>query len=278
MHDAVDADLNSVSRQHVVSQVLLRRLARRHHRNGAEISSYDLRHARTYPKSPKACGYVREFVRFRSRAAEDLWAMIENRMPAALAAVQNDAVFDAPDHAATIKECIVLHYFRSLRSRAIHEQTWLQVAAQNKRDLLANRELLRRLALLKYGLHIEDGRVLEDIADELLRPSTELHDSGAWFQARLEEYLEIGRARVAASGLEISRADRGEFLIGDCPAVGVRREPSGFRLGVAFGDADSVVVPIGPKTIVGLGKSDSVQTLPESFVDDLNRMQNQPGT
>ena len=79
-------------------------------------------------------------------------------------------------------------------------------------------------------------------------------------------------------GLEIGRADRGEFLIGDCPAVGVRREPSGFRLGVAFGDADSVVVPIGPKTIVGLGKSDSVQTLPESFVDDLNRMQNQPGT
>ena len=58
----------------------------------------------------------------------------------------------------------------------------------------------------------------------------------------------------------------------------MRREPSGFRLGVAFGDADSVVVPIGPKTIVGLGKSDSVQTLPESFVDDLNRMQNQPGT
>jgi hypothetical protein len=45
LHDAVVADLNSVSRQHVVSQVLLRRLARRHHRNSAEISSYDLRRA-----------------------------------------------------------------------------------------------------------------------------------------------------------------------------------------------------------------------------------------
>lgn len=78
-------------RQHVVSQVLLRRWA-----EDGFIRAVNLRWGTIAPKSPRAEGFVPWFVQSDfSTVIEHIWKDIEDRTPAVLDQVEDGTVFDS---------------------------------------------------------------------------------------------------------------------------------------------------------------------------------------
>ena len=80
---------------------------------------------------------------------------------------------------------------------------------------------------------------------------------------------------VNRAGLEISRPARGEFLIGDTPAITVdhARRLIGVRSGVPLGSANTVVLPLGSTHLAALAKDNAWQTMPAEMVTEVNRWQ-----
>jgi hypothetical protein len=160
-------DERPISKQHVVSKVLLKRFAHRD-KNAQNIRVFNLAYGTSTLKNPSAVGYIRDFVRFRSAAAEALWAATEDRLPVALMAVDQRKIFDHPDLVTTLKAAIVLHYFRAEQTKLVHEQMWAETIATRKADLLTHPDWLRQLGRQKYGPAWDDAADLDLIVDDLL--------------------------------------------------------------------------------------------------------------
>ncbi len=90
-------------------------------------------------------------------------------------------------------------------------------------------------------------------ADEMMQLSFQLAESGALFRERLEDIYRQARERTDNAELEILTSGAGEFLIGDIPALTVRRDRDavGVLGGIALDDATSVFMPLGPKHVAG---------------------------
>ncbi|MFD5720941.1 DUF4238 domain-containing protein [Streptomyces sp. NPDC127036] len=73
--------------------------------------------------------------------------------------------------------------------------------------------------------------------------------------------------------LEALMPERGQFLIGDNPAVTIRTKGSTTTYGMAFGDAQTLVLPIGPRHMLALGPENVMITVPRTLVDRLNTAQ-----
>lgn len=83
------------------------------------------------------------------------------------------------------------------------------------------------------------------------------------------------RSNLSHMGLEIGVASAGEFLIGDDPVqtVDTRQRRVGIRSGVTIPDADTIVLPLGPRHAVAINSQDGVRSLPVSAIEKLNRIQ-----
>jgi hypothetical protein len=80
-----------ISRQHLVSQALLRQFTMPGPRSsGRQLLPVDVSNPerRNKLKSSRACGWAEDFVAFDSPSAEALWGSVETRAPTALAAAQ----------------------------------------------------------------------------------------------------------------------------------------------------------------------------------------------
>jgi hypothetical protein len=117
--------------------------------------------------------------------------------------------------------------------------------------------------------------VLEDLADELLKPMTDAAESGVLFRSRLDSIFAQARGMLAGWGLEILKPAQGEFLIGDIPALTMRHDQVrvGVRNGIALGDANTVLLPLGPHHLAALGRADIIATISADQVDRLNSLQ-----
>ncbi|MEY9932427.1 hypothetical protein ABH926_007078 [Catenulispora sp. GP43] len=95
------------------------------------------------------------------------------------------------------------------------------------------------------------------------------------FDARLEALFKQGCDLVTSFGLEILTPERGQFLIGDVPALTVRHDQAaaGVRNGIALGDAHSVVLPLGPRQLAAFGPVSGYSTIPVKLRDRLNGIQ-----
>ena len=57
---------------------------------------------------------MKNFVKIDSLATEQMWQEVENELPAALSSVRAGALFASPQHVATIKQAIALHFARGM--------------------------------------------------------------------------------------------------------------------------------------------------------------------
>lgn len=73
-------------------------------------------------------------------------------------------------------------------------------------------------------------------------------------------------------GVEVLIPETGQFLIGDNPAVTLRTEGS-TTYGMAFGEAHTLVLPIGPRHLLALGPENVMGTVPRALVDRINTVQ-----
>lgn len=240
-------------------------------RQDPKLRAFTLAYGKSSLKTAGSVGYVTDFVRFRSAVAEKLWQQTENHLPKALRAVDDRTIFSHPELVDTIKQAIVLHYFRTEQARQVHEAVWAEALAQTKADLLEHPTRLRELASQKYGKAWVDSHDLTIIVDDLVADAVRLHDTDVLFQARLEDLLAKGQQSVASQHLEISESVGSDFLLGDSPAVAFQAGKLWPR--VALLEAGTVVLPLSRSKVASLGPTHVWQRVDATVVERLNAIE-----
>lgn len=112
-------------------------------------------------------------------------------------------------------------------------------------------------------------------AERLIDRSTVVRDfsSGKIFRTSIEDMFHKVRAMASSWRLEVLVPETGQFLIGDNPAVTLCRDGTNTSYGMAFGDANTLVLPIAPGHLLALGPENVMGTVPSSVVDELNTVQ-----
>lgn len=264
-------------RQHLVSRVLLKRFtAPGTGGSGPQLYPFDLRHPHQAHKlkGPAGCGWAQDFVPFASGSLEAVWARTEQDLPRAFAALDAGRLFDEPEHHPVLRDLIALHWVRSYFYRDTFDRIYTDFRAQSRRWFLtAGQDLIKAAALQEFGLHLTGLEGFQHVVDELLRPTDELFESGALLRIRMEEMFHKVRDRIATAGLEIHMPASGELLIGDTPAQTLRMDGSERVYGTAIGDATTMVIPLGPKHLLTLGREHTAGVLHEEGRDVMNRLQ-----
>lgn len=265
--------------QHVVSKVLLKQFAMNEPDDrGPQVRPVDVHFPERSNKlkSARACGWADNYIAYDSASAEDLWNSVEVRAPAAFKAVHAGTPFADPLHVETLRDLIVLHYVRSHRYRDVYTNAFETVRAKVPSELVERfPEALRREALRQTGLHLAGADALNAFAERLVEQSEVTQDfgSGALFRTSIESMFHKVRAKSANWHLEILRPESGQFLIGDNPALTVRRDTTPWLCNMAIGDAHSIVLPISPRHLLALGRQNIAGTIPRASVNQLNTVQ-----
>ena len=173
---------------------------------------------------PDGCGKVPDFISYASGSAERLWKQTEDRLHDALAALDNGTLPAGAMHQAAIKDAIALHYARSTAARIVHFRTFVQVYTASRALWMTDwRPGLEAAFYRAKGFHAAGEQALGRFLDEVMHPSLDMAASGQLFRVRAEEIYRQARARSGGSALEILTPGDSEFLIGDVPALTIRR-------------------------------------------------------
>lgn len=245
---------------------------------GRKLLPVDVQNPERHPKTtgPRACGAVKDFIAVDSPTAESLWNSVETLAPDALAAMKAGRPFDNPQHVEVLRDLVVLHYVRSHRYRSVHNKAFKTVS-DKVRGMVVERfpEALRSEALRQTGLHLPGPVSLGPFAERLITQSevTQNFRNGRLFRDSIEDTFHKVRGMAADWRVEVLTPESGEFLIGDTPAVTLRANARPWSINMAFGDAQTIILPIGPKHLLALGPNDLTGTLSQSAVDALNGVQ-----
>jgi hypothetical protein len=265
-----------VPNQHVVSKALLKRFARRHKKSGLVVQSMDLWHpaAPLKDRSPRECGKVQHFVRFASKSTEDLWWEVENLLPQALDAVHRDTFFDNPEAVSTILDTIALHFVRSRQTRVAHERSWARAYRDARLGMVQYADAIATKYQEETGLYLVGAEGRRTLIDRMFADIVGKVDDGVLFRVRVEDLFRKVRGDLRSAGLEILRPERGEFLIGDTPALTLARDGRvGVLGGVPLGDAANVLLPLSPTCCAGLGPAHRTHMVSKDVVDRINAIQ-----
>jgi hypothetical protein len=267
----------NIKNQHVVSRVLLKRFARKSGSEGWQLHSFDMKHPERPPKEkgPMGCGVVPNFLRYASQSAEDLWKEVEDRLPPALAAVDDESIVSRPEHLSTIKDTLALHFVRSIQMTTVHEWAWRMTQASLRRQLLSRPDIIEQILRERANIAASGSGAFNIIFDELQSSTQQFVDSGAMLRGRIEHMYAKTREMIDHAGLEIIKVTRGELMIGDVPAVSLKKgHPTvGVLGGVALQGATTVVLPLGRHTCAALARENEVLHVGEDKVEIINRVQ-----
>jgi hypothetical protein len=264
---------NPAKNQHTVTECLLARFT---DTGTGQLKAYYLPRRREYDSPPSRVGRMKEYIKHAPQTHEDYWnTEVENRLPAAFAAVDDGTILTQPGFVKVLKDCIALHLARSAAYKQTHEELLKTVTDQQKRQWLESfQSALGRAFYFRYGLYPAGIEALEHIND-LLHEAPEIVTSGKWFASRVHHYFDVARNHFAGSSLEIARPPEGEqFLIGDSPTLSIGNKNGKIYTKVPMFEAGTLALPIGPNHTIGLGKGgDKWIDLEESHVAQLNAMQ-----
>ncbi|MFF2128713.1 DUF4238 domain-containing protein [Streptomyces olivochromogenes] len=273
---APEADAR-VRRQHVISQVLLSQFATPIRRTaGRHVQPHDLHHPQRLPKprTPRGVGFIEHFVPYASASLEQTWAQVEQHLPEAFAAVSAGTALDDPDMVDRLRDLIALHWARSQHYRDLHQAIFHTFYQERFRRFLNEDQVLLQLAAWeKTGLLITGREGLALHAERVMAPMVNAYESGALLRVRIEASFAKIRNLLDGLALQILRPGEGEFLIGDTPAVTVRRDGPMVSYNMAFGDCHTIVLPISPAYVLSIGPEPAYLSVPRAQVDELNTLQ-----
>jgi hypothetical protein len=275
---AVSTDtLPPVHKQHVISEVILRRFTELDPRAGWQLARYDVTTGAPMASTGTGgVGWVEDFVKIDSGATERAWKNVEDSLTDAINAAENGTVLSDQRLVGILRDAIALHHVRHPQTKELHEKTWANTRARRVQEMATTPvsvEAFRR----KYGIYPAGPEARRLGAEEALARLTTSADDGALFRLRVEDLFESVCDRFAQSGLEIltpASADK-EFLLGDLPALTVDLGTGGASLaqGVGLANATAIVLPLSPRVLAALGPSDAMATAPDALVDQLNTLQ-----
>lgn len=257
--------------QHLVSKALSGRFCGPTS-HGKRLFSHNLQFGTAKLLAPRAVGRLTNFVKIDSERTEQLWGLTEQDLPAAIDAARTRRVLQNPKHVAVIKDAIALHYARSLDTLDTADRVWQEGLVSVRERFLADRPMIEHLYYLKHGFYATGAAVADEIAGDLLKEATTLYESGAAFRLRVVDIFEATRQMAASARLEIIRPRRGQFLLGDVPAISYPRDQQAFGTSerVPFGDAATVILPLSPTRLAALSSADRFEPVGAAAVRHAN--------
>jgi hypothetical protein len=272
--EAVSTSRPTVKRQHVISEVLLRRFAGPVPSAGRQLVRFDLAAGQGALAKAKDVGYIEDFVPVDSQATEDLWHTVETRLREAIKAAINGTALDSPVHTTTLRNAVVLHFIRNPQTLITHNQSFTD-ALQSGVDALANTSLAAEAFRRKYGLEPAGPEAMRLGAGAVHDRLIKLHEEGGLFRLSVQRLFEKVCDRFDTRGIQIltpaSKAK--EFLIGDRPTITVDRATGAAGPGVPIDDADEILMPLTPRLLVIVGLPDGIRSIPDEEVDSHNALQ-----
>lgn len=167
-----------------------------------------------------------DFIKFASTSAESLWKESEDKLRATLDAVVDGSLFDNPAHLDVIRDAFFLHLVRSISAVFVHRDAWTVNRHLAQQEILRQPQLLDDIYYRKYRIYPNDQEA-RDTAVEMAFVEVIRHEErGAYFRVGAEDKFNRYRPTLAGHGVEIFKAKRGEFLIGDAPLAGCPSLPT----------------------------------------------------
>jgi Protein of unknown function (DUF4238) len=244
---------------------------------GRRLIRHDLATGCAESRTTGQVGYEPDFVKIDSQAVEAVWQRVERRLRAAIRAGEAGTLLGNPEFVSVMRDAIALHFARNPQALAVHLASFAAAHA-HQREALAETATAVEAFRRQYGGILPagpDGRRLG--ADAVLARFTEAVDSGAVFRLDVEARFDTVCDLFQHAGLEVLAPDQAddEFVIGDVPALTVnsRTGAAGVLNGVTLGDADAVMLPLGPRLLAALGPRDQVGRAPRKMVDRINELQ-----
>ena len=246
----------AVHTQHLVSGALRGQFAAPIGQCGApQVHSLNLEYpyAKLKGRGLETCGSapVEDFVRFESGSLEKVWARVETDADAEFSAVRDGSALQ-PGHLDWLRDLIAIHHARSIQYYTVFEDS-LQNAGQ-----AANRfwqhypEVLDAIAASRLGLPGGGASSREHAVLELQRRLSKQVEDGALFRVLMEYRYRRTRNWLRGLGVEILTPSRGEFVIGDIPALTVHKGMSnaGVNAGIGYAVADAIILPIASDFLI----------------------------
>ena len=267
----------TVSEQHVISRVLLRRWTEQGKPGaGRQLMRYDVLSGASKLRSVAQLGYVLDFVKIDSLAVEKVWQRVENHLGEAITAAEDGSLRQRSSSQRILREAIALHFVRSPIAAAVHEYTWKAVS-KNRIRALAGTPLAVEAFRRSHGGLVPagpEGRRMG--AEAVLARLAEAHESGAIFRLLIEERFDRVCELLDPAPLEvIVPARHHEFILGDVPALTFdgKTGAAGVADGVPLTGGDTVMLPLGPRLLVALGPRHQTATVGQEVVERINRLQ-----
>ncbi len=246
--EAVSTSQPTVERQHVISEVVLRRFAGSVPSGGRQLARFDFAAGQDTLAKAKDVGYIENFVPVDSQATEDLWHTVETRLRQAITAALNGTTLDSPAHVTTLRHAVALHFVRNPQTLTIHNQSFAD-ALQNGIDALANTSLAAEAFRQKYGLEPAGPEALRLGAEAVHGPPHQAARGGRPVPPQRPAALREGLRPVRHQGHP--DPDPRQHIQGVPPRRPPRhhRRPRNGRrrpAGVTIDQADEILMPLTP--------------------------------
>lgn len=270
----------AVHKQHLVSSVLLRQFAASIGQGGApQVYSFNLEcpQAKLRGRGLETCGEapITDFVKFASQSLERVWWRVENDAAATFGAVRDGSALK-PEHLSWLRDLLAVHHARSIQYYAVFEDNRERVRHAAWKFWRQYPALLDAIATSRLQLPAGRAESRNRAVEDLHEPFSKLIEDGALFRVMMESRYRRTRHWFRAHGVEILTPSSGEFIVGDIPALTVRRglPSAGVNGGVGYGFATAIVLPIAPDRLVRIVDGPSrYLTIDQAEVDELNAWQ-----
>jgi hypothetical protein len=273
--EAVSTSRPTVARQHVISQVVMRKFVESV-RAGNVLARVDLGTGKVVFSGPSPVGYVENFVPVDSKATEELWQQVENRLNPAIAAALNGTALGNPTHLSTLKNAVALHFVRNPQTLTAHNRSFAD-ALDKQLDRVAKTPLAAQAFRERYGLEPAGPQAMRLGAEAAHERLVTLHKQGGLFRLSVQRLFEKVCDRFDARGVEILTPTSAakEFLLGDVPSITVEQATGAYGLsqGIAVDGADEVFMPLTPRLLVAIGPPDGTRSISDDEVDAYNEME-----
>lgn len=273
---AVSTSSLTVARQHVISEVVLRKFVQNVPPNGRVLAQVELSSERLDLIRANDVGYVENFVPVDSKATEDLWQQVETRLYQAIKAARGGTALGDPAHISTLRNVVALHFVRNPQTLEIHNRTFGDTLNEQL-DRTAKTPWAAEAFHQRYGLVPAGPEGMRRGAELFHERVVTLHNQGSLFRISVQNLYEKVRDRFDVRGVEIlTPANPGkDFLLGDVPAITIASATGEFGLsqGVTVDEADMIFMPLAPRLLVVIGPANAARSISDNDVDAYNDMQ-----